>query len=227
MAAFKGEQHHSSRHPGPDRYKGKKVVVVGSNNSARDICAALFESGIDVTMVQRSSTHIVRSASLMEIGLGDLYSERAVHGGMTTAKADLIFASVPYAILASVANRTGIGPGPFARSCPLATQSPGDRQGGGSETRMAQGARRSIGVGAAAVTEGAVASPSVDGRPSGRPLDCVGRDPRSRPTGGSRLVMDLLQSVDRRRDSLEAGLQLQRQELRIMARLVQVAAVEP
>ena len=99
MKSFKGEQHHSSAHPGPDGYKGKKVVVIGSNNSAHDICAALYEAGVDVTMVQRSSTHIVRSASLMEIGLGDLYSERAVRGGMTTAKADLIFASLPYRIL--------------------------------------------------------------------------------------------------------------------------------
>ena len=99
METFKGEQHHSSRHPGPDGYKGKKVVVIGSNNSAHDICAALYENGVDVTMIQRSSTHIVRSDSLMEIGLGDLYSERAVRGGMTTAKADLIFASLPYKIL--------------------------------------------------------------------------------------------------------------------------------
>jgi putative flavoprotein involved in K+ transport len=99
METFKGEQHHSSQHPGPDAYKGKKVVVVGSNNSAHDICAALYEAGVDVTMVQRSTTHIVRSDSLMEIGLGDLYSERAVQGGVTTAKADLIFASLPYRIL--------------------------------------------------------------------------------------------------------------------------------
>lgn len=97
---FKGVQHHSSQHPGPDGYVGKKVVVIGSNNSAHDICAALYEKGVDVTMVQRSSTHIVKSDSLMEIGLGDLYSERAVKSGMTTAKADLIFASLPYAILA-------------------------------------------------------------------------------------------------------------------------------
>lgn len=96
---FKGEQHHSSQHPGPDGYKGKKVAVIGSNNSAHDICAALYEAGVDVTMIQRSTTHIVKSDSLMEIGLGDLYSERAVQGGMTTAKADLIFASLPYAIL--------------------------------------------------------------------------------------------------------------------------------
>ena len=96
---FKGDQHHSSRHPGPDAYKGKKAVVIGSNNSAHDICAALYEAGADVTMVQRSTTHIVKSDSLMEVGLGDLYSERAVQGGMTTAKADLIFASLPYAIM--------------------------------------------------------------------------------------------------------------------------------
>jgi putative flavoprotein involved in K+ transport len=96
---FKGEQHHSSRHPGPDGYKGKKAAVIGSNNSAHDICAALYEAGVDVTMVQRSTTHIVRSEPLMEHGLGALYSEQAVQNGVTTAKADLIFASIPYRIM--------------------------------------------------------------------------------------------------------------------------------
>jgi putative flavoprotein involved in K+ transport len=99
MDVFKGEQHHSSKHPGPDAYRGKKVVVIGANNSSHDICAALWEAGVDVTMVQRSSTHIVKSNSLMEFALGDLYSERAVAAGMTTMKADLTFASVPYKIL--------------------------------------------------------------------------------------------------------------------------------
>ncbi len=96
---FRGDQHHSSRHPGPDGYAGKRAVVVGSNNSAHDICAALWEVGADVTMVQRSSTHIVKSDSLMELGLGDLYSERALAAGMTTEKADLTFASLPYRIM--------------------------------------------------------------------------------------------------------------------------------
>jgi putative flavoprotein involved in K+ transport len=99
MDKFKGDQHHSSKHPGPDAYKGKKAVVIGSNNSAHDICAALWENDVDVTMVQRSSTHIVRSDTLMEVGLGALYSEEAVANGVTTEKADLIFASLPYAIL--------------------------------------------------------------------------------------------------------------------------------
>ncbi len=99
MDVFQGDQHHSSAHPGPDAYTGKKCVVIGSNNSAFDICGALWEKGADVTMVQRSSTHIVRSDSLMEIGLGALYSEEAVAAGMTTEKADLTFASLPYRIL--------------------------------------------------------------------------------------------------------------------------------
>lgn len=99
MDVFKGEQQHSSQHPGPDAYAGKKVVVIGSNNSAHDICGALWETGADVTMVQRSPTHVVKSASLMEIGLGDLYSERAVQSGVTTEKADMVFASIPYRIM--------------------------------------------------------------------------------------------------------------------------------
>jgi len=96
---FAGEQHHSAQHPGPDAYRGKQAVVIGSNNSAHDICAALWEGGADVTMVQRSSTHIVKSDSLMEIGLKDLYSEQAVAAGMTTHKADMTFASLPYRIM--------------------------------------------------------------------------------------------------------------------------------
>ena len=99
MERFKGEQHHSSRHPGPDAYTGKQVVVIGSNNSAHDICAALWEAGAEVTMVQRSNTHVARSESLMEFGLGNLYSERALANGITTDKADMILASLPYRIM--------------------------------------------------------------------------------------------------------------------------------
>ena len=35
----------------------------------------------------------------MEIGLGALYSEEAVASGITTEKADMIFASLPYRIM--------------------------------------------------------------------------------------------------------------------------------
>ena len=96
---FLGDQHHSSKHPGPEAYKGKKAVVLGSNNSAHDICAALWENGVDVTMIQRSSTHIAPSDSLMDLALGGLYSEQAVANGIDHHKGDLIFASVPYKIM--------------------------------------------------------------------------------------------------------------------------------
>lgn len=97
--SFLGDQHHSSQHPGPENYQGKKCVVLGSNNSSHDICAALWEHGADVTMVQRSSTHIAPSDSLMELALGGLYSEQAVKNGIDHHTADLIFASVPYKIM--------------------------------------------------------------------------------------------------------------------------------
>jgi putative flavoprotein involved in K+ transport len=99
MDTFEGEQHHSSKHPGGEAFKGKKCVVLGGNNSAHDICCALWENDADVTMVQRSSTHIIKSDSLMELVLGGLYSEEAVESGMTTYKADLTFASLPFQIM--------------------------------------------------------------------------------------------------------------------------------
>ncbi|WP_104053724.1 MULTISPECIES: NAD(P)/FAD-dependent oxidoreductase [unclassified Arthrobacter] len=97
--AFLGEQYHSSQYPGGGDQTGKKALIIGSNNSAHDIAADLWEHGADVTMLQRSSTHIVRSESLMEFALGDLYSERALAAGTTTEKADMLFASLPYRIL--------------------------------------------------------------------------------------------------------------------------------
>lgn len=102
MDGFRGDLHHSSKHPGPDAYRSKKVVVVGSNNSAHDISAALWEAGADVMMVQRSSTLVVKSETLMDIGLADLYSERAVANGIDHHTADLIFASIPYKVLTAL-----------------------------------------------------------------------------------------------------------------------------
>src|SRR6202035_3886073 len=96
---FQGRQYLSSQYSSGEEYRGHKAVVIGSNNSAHDICADLWEHGADVTMVQRSSTHVSKSDSLMELGLRPLYSEKALAAGITTDKADLLSASVPYAIL--------------------------------------------------------------------------------------------------------------------------------
>jgi putative flavoprotein involved in K+ transport len=96
MEKFQGDLQHSSKYLGPDGYQGKKAVVIGSSTSGHDICAALWESGADVTMVQRTSTLVVRSETLMELGLGGLYSEAALAAGITTERADLTLASMPF-----------------------------------------------------------------------------------------------------------------------------------
>lgn len=97
--SFAGDQYHSSLHPGGEGCGGRKVVVIGSNNSAHDICADLWENGADVTMVQRSSTHVVQSSSMIAMGMLGPYSEDAVEAGITTEKADLLTLSVPLRVL--------------------------------------------------------------------------------------------------------------------------------
>ncbi len=91
---FRGTQHHSSRHPGGEAWAGKRCVVVGSNNSAHDIAADLWEHGADVTLLQRSPTLVVRSETLARNR--PLYSQEAVDSGITTEIADLTTASMPY-----------------------------------------------------------------------------------------------------------------------------------
>ncbi len=97
-ATFKGTLHHSSQHKGGEGFRGKTCVVIGSNNSAHDICADLWEHGADVTMVQRSSTLVASSDGLFKYGTSKLYSEAALERGIDTAKADLLGASMPYAL---------------------------------------------------------------------------------------------------------------------------------
>ena len=96
---FKGEQQHSSQHPGPDSYVDKKTVVIGSNTSAHDIAGALAELGADVTMVQRSPTMVIDIDTLHDIGTGVLYSERAVAAGIDVQKADYIAFTMPYQLM--------------------------------------------------------------------------------------------------------------------------------
>ena len=102
METFAGDLHHSSMHPGPDGYAGKRAVVIGSNTSAHDICAALWEEGADVTMVQRSSTLVARTDTLMDLTFRGLYSEAALQAGITTDRADLLFVSLPYKTLPAI-----------------------------------------------------------------------------------------------------------------------------
>ena len=97
---FKGQQHHSSRHTGGEGWGGKRCVVVGSNNSAHDIAADLWEHGADVTLLQRSPTLVMRAETLAKNRA--LYSEAALAAGITTEIADLTTASMPYGALPQV-----------------------------------------------------------------------------------------------------------------------------
>jgi cation diffusion facilitator CzcD-associated flavoprotein CzcO len=62
MASFEengGIVVHSSRHRTAADWKGKKAIVVGAGTSAHDISYELNENGCNVTMIQRSATHIM------------------------------------------------------------------------------------------------------------------------------------------------------------------------
>ncbi|CAN5324725.1 NAD(P)/FAD-dependent oxidoreductase [soil metagenome] len=96
---FTGELYHSSRYNSGADYAGKNCIVIGANSSAHDICTDLWENGANATMIQRSPTTVVRSETMMDIAFAGLYSERALMNGITTGKADLIFASMPFALM--------------------------------------------------------------------------------------------------------------------------------
>ncbi|MER9680430.1 NAD(P)/FAD-dependent oxidoreductase [Mesorhizobium sp. M0184] len=95
---FDGEILHSSQYSSGEKFRGKKVAVIGAASSGHDVSVDLWESGAEVTMVQRSPTTVVKSDTLMEIGF-EIFSEKALARGITTEKADMIVASTPFALL--------------------------------------------------------------------------------------------------------------------------------
>ncbi|MCW1383712.1 NAD(P)/FAD-dependent oxidoreductase [Novosphingobium sp. KCTC 2891] len=92
---FAGEVYHSSAHPDGEGLAGQRVVVIGSNNSAHDIAMDLVLNGADATMIQRSSTHIVRQTTMTDVLMKPSYSQEAVESGLSTERADLRSAAYP------------------------------------------------------------------------------------------------------------------------------------
>ncbi|KAL2069978.1 hypothetical protein VTL71DRAFT_14658 [Oculimacula yallundae] len=97
---FKGDLLcHSSQFSGARNYgNGKKAIVVGSCNSGHDIAQYYYEKGYQVTMVQRSSTCVISSAALLEIGFAGLYEEV----GPPVEDADMLFMSIPCSVLKAI-----------------------------------------------------------------------------------------------------------------------------
>lgn len=94
---FAGEILHSSQYTDGATYKGKKIAVIGAGSSGHDVSVDLWEAGADVTMLQRSPTTVVRSATQMELAF-DIYSEAAVENGIDVDTADMIAAATPFAL---------------------------------------------------------------------------------------------------------------------------------
>ncbi|EED18638.1 flavin-binding monooxygenase-like protein [Talaromyces stipitatus ATCC 10500] len=96
MDSFAGDRLcHSSEFTGAfsqtDSAKPKKAVVVGCCNSGHDIAQDFYEKGYDITMVQRSSTLVVSSTSILAVYVKSLFDE----DGPATEDADLWIQSFP------------------------------------------------------------------------------------------------------------------------------------
>ncbi|KAI6145597.1 FAD/NAD(P)-binding domain-containing protein [Pisolithus tinctorius] len=92
---FKGQVLHASKYKLATDHLGKKVVVVGACTSAHDICSDFVDHGVDVTMVQRSSTYVMSTKYGIPMLLGALYGEN----GPPTDLADRMNSSFPNAIV--------------------------------------------------------------------------------------------------------------------------------
>lgn len=96
---------HSSQFPGArDNAKGKKAIVVGCCNSGHDIAHNFYEAGYDITIVQRSSTHVVSSKAITDIALKGLYSEDAP----PVEDADMVVHGMPNTLLKAVQSQVGV-----------------------------------------------------------------------------------------------------------------------
>ncbi len=92
---FAGVWCHSSDHSSGRNFAGRRAVVVGSGTSGHDIAQDFYEQGVDVTLVQRSSTYVLSSKNGIAVLLGGLYEE----GGPPVEDADLMLSSFPFPVV--------------------------------------------------------------------------------------------------------------------------------
>lgn len=92
MKDFKGDVMHSGWYETGHKWEGKKALVIGTGNSAHDVAQDLHACGVETTMVQRSSTHIVSLKEAQRVYL--IYAE-----GPPVRDCDLIATSMPFPVL--------------------------------------------------------------------------------------------------------------------------------
>jgi putative flavoprotein involved in K+ transport len=92
---FEGTQYHAAAHEGREDVEGKNCVVIGSNNSAHDICADLWENdAASVTMIQRSPTIVVRAQTMQGFAAEIPYAK----DDFTTDMIDLMGATTSFRV---------------------------------------------------------------------------------------------------------------------------------
>ncbi|MFM9941461.1 MAG: flavin-containing monooxygenase [Hyphomicrobiaceae bacterium] len=92
LDSFAGEVLHSSQYNSGAKWKGGKGIVFGTGNSGHDVAHDLHVSGVDTTIVQRSTTLIVSLKEAQRVY--DLYQE-----GASLEDCDLIATASPYPVL--------------------------------------------------------------------------------------------------------------------------------
>jgi len=92
LDAFKGKVMHSGQYTDSTDWKGRKAMVIGTGNSGHDVAQDLCAGGVDVTIVQRSPTHVVSIRQAQKVYA--TYSE-----GLPFEDCDLLATSLPYPVL--------------------------------------------------------------------------------------------------------------------------------
>jgi putative flavoprotein involved in K+ transport len=89
---FSGVVSHSGAFDLPERWKGRKALVVGTGTSGHDVAQELHTCGADVTLIQRSKTYVVSLPEAQSVYA--IYRE-----GIPFEDCDLLAASFPYPVL--------------------------------------------------------------------------------------------------------------------------------
>jgi putative flavoprotein involved in K+ transport len=94
-AHFRGTHYHAADHSGGEDVSGRNAIVIGSNNSAHDICVDLWENdAASVTMVQRSPTIVVRAQTMQGFAAEIPYAK----DDFTTDMVDLMGATASFRV---------------------------------------------------------------------------------------------------------------------------------
>lgn len=92
LADFAGTVMHSGEYTDARAWRGRRAIVLGTGNSAHDVAQDLHAHGVQVTMIQRSPTHVVSLRQAQRVYA--LYTE-----GMPIDDSDLLATALPYPVL--------------------------------------------------------------------------------------------------------------------------------